>query len=101
MVAAFVKVTAEANAAWNADKSDAMLEVIAKESGMDLEGARASISTMTFPSVADQMSAKWLDGGVQTFMKGVADVFVEAGDIDAALDSYETRVNAAPLSAVQ
>jgi taurine transport system substrate-binding protein len=33
-------------------------------------------------------------------MKGVADVFVEAGSIDAALDTYENAVNIGPLSAV-
>ena len=30
-------------------------------------------------------------------MKGVADVFVEAGSIDAALDTYEDNVNIGPL----
>ena len=34
-------------------------------------------------------------------MKGVADVFVEAGSIDAALDSYEAAVNTAPLEAAK
>ena len=32
-------------------------------------------------------------------MKGVADVFVEAGSIDSALPSYEDSVNTAPLTA--
>ena len=30
-------------------------------------------------------------------MKGVADVFVAAGSIDAALDSYADNVNTGPL----
>jgi taurine transport system substrate-binding protein len=30
-------------------------------------------------------------------MKGVADVFVEAGSIDAALETYEENVNIGPL----
>jgi hypothetical protein len=34
-------------------------------------------------------------------MKGVADVFVEAGSIDAALDTYENAVNTGPLQASQ
>jgi hypothetical protein len=34
-------------------------------------------------------------------MKGVADVFVEAGSIDAALDTYENAVNTGPLQAAQ
>lgn len=97
MLSKFLKVTADANAKWNASKSDEMLAVIAKESGLDLEGARASISTMTFPSVEEQMGKKWFDGGMATFMKGVADVFVDAKSIDKALDDYTAAVNPAPL----
>lgn len=95
----FLRVTAEANSKWNAKNDDAMLSVIAKEAGMDLEGARASISTMKFPSVEEQLSDKWLGGNAQIFMKGVADVFVEAGSIDSALDTYTNAVNASPLEA--
>ena len=95
----FLRVTAEANSKWNAKNDDAMLSVIAKEAGMDLEGARASISTMKFPSVEEQLSDKWLGGNAQIFMKGVADVFVEAGSIDSALDTYMNAVNASPLEA--
>ena len=98
----FLAVTAAANDAWNADQSDEMLEKIAKEAGMDLEGARSAISTMAFPSADEQLSEKWLGGAAQEFMKGVADVFVEAQSIDSALPSYEDAVNVAPLtSAVQ
>ena len=95
----FLRITAEANSKWNANEDDAMLSVIAKEAGMDLEGARASISTMKFPSVEEQLSDKWLGGNAQIFMKGVADVFVEAGSIDSALDTYRNAVNASPLKA--
>lgn len=99
IVAKFLKVTAEANEAWNANQSDDLLAAIAEGSGMDLEAARASIGTMKFPSVEEQLSGKWLGGNAATFMKGVADVFVEAGSIDSALDSYEDAVNAGPLQA--
>ena len=101
LVSKFLSVTAAANAKWNAAKDDAMLAVIAKESGMDLEAARTAIATMAFPSAKEQLSEKWLGGNAQTFMKGVADVFVEAGSIDSALDTYENAVNAAPLAASQ
>lgn len=99
LLAKFLKVTGDANAKWNATKSEAMLKIIAKESGMDLEGARSSISTMKFPSIKEQLSNKWLGGSAQTFMKGVADVFVEAGSIDSALPNYNDSVNIAPLTA--
>lgn len=100
LVAKFLKVTGDANAMWNSgDHTAEMLPVIAKDAGMDMEATEATISTFIFPPVADQLGPKWLGGGAQTFMKGVADVFVEAGSIDAALDSYDNAVNIAPLQA--
>jgi taurine transport system substrate-binding protein len=98
VVAKFLKVTADANAMW-ADEAnrDKMLPVIAKDSGMDVEATAATIDTFVFPPVDEQLTAKWLDGGAQEFMKGVADVFVEAGSIDAALDTYENNVTTGPL----
>ncbi|MGC3941001.1 ABC transporter substrate-binding protein [Roseobacter sp. EG26] len=99
VVAKFLKVTADANTEWNSNPSDEMLAVIAEQAGMDLDAAKAAISTMKFPSVEDQLSETWLGGNAATFMKGVADVFVEAGSIDSALDSYEDAVNIGPLSA--
>ncbi|WP_425515721.1 ABC transporter substrate-binding protein [Mameliella sediminis] len=99
-VSAFLSVTAKANAMWADDANkDMMLPVIAKDAGMDPDATLATISTFTFPTVEDQLSAKWLGGNAQTFMKGVADVFVDAGSIDAALDSYDANVNTGPLSA--
>jgi len=100
LVAKFLKVTGDANAMWNSGEHTAeMLPVIAKDAGMDVEATEATISTFVFPSVEEQLGPKWLGGGAQTFMKGVADVFVEAGSIDAALDSYGNAVNSAPLQA--
>lgn len=101
LVAAFLGVTAAANAEWTAEQSPEMLAKIATEAGMDVEAAEASISTFAFPSVEDQLSTTWLGGNAATFMEGVADVFVEAGSIPAALDSYEAAVNTAPLAATQ
>ncbi len=101
VMAKFVKVTADANAEWAANQSDEMLEVIAKESGMDVEATKASISTFEFPTIDEQLSSAWFGGNAAPFMKGVADVFVEAGSIDSALDSYEGTVNTGPLEAAK
>ena len=100
VVAKFLAVTAEANAMW-ADPAnrDEMLPVIAKDSGMDVEATAATIDTFVFPTVEDQLNEKWLGGGAQEFMKGVAEVFVEAGSIDSALATYENNVNTGPLAA--
>ena len=98
----FLKVTADANSAWNDGSGKAaMLPVIAKDAGMDEAATEATMSTFVFPGVDDQLSAKWLGGGAQKFMKGVADIFVEAGSIDKALDTYDNAVNTGPLSNVQ
>lgn len=102
IVSKFLAVTAAANERWNSGAGgDEMLAVVARESGMDMDAARSAISTMAFPDVEEQLSEKWLGGGVQAFMKGVADVFVAAESIDAAKASYEDNANAAPLAAAQ
>ncbi len=101
VVATFLSVTAEANKMWNSGvNTDTMLPVIAKDAGMDEDAAAATMATFTFPTAEDQLDQKWLGGGVQDFMKGVADVFVEAGSIDAAKDDYTGNVNTAPLEQV-
>lgn len=100
--AAFLKVTADANAMWADEANRAkMLPVIAKDAGMSEDDAAATLSTFVFPTVDEQLSASWLGGNAQTFMKGVADVFVASGSIDAAKASYSDNVNAEPLSAAQ
>jgi len=99
VVAAFLDVTAEANAMWADEANQAkMLPVIAKDAGMSEEDAASTLATFVFPDVEEQLSQAWLGGNAATFMKGVADVFVAAKSIDAAKASYEDNVNAGPLS---
>ena len=98
LVSKFLAVTAKANEMWNSGENNAeMLPVIAKDAGMDEDATMATISTFTFPTVEEQLNAKWLGGGAQSFMGGVANVFVEAGSIPSALDSYAATVNTGPL----
>jgi len=101
LLAKFLKVTADANATWNAggDAAKAMIPVIAKDAGMDEEATAATMSTFIFPSADAQLSQTWLGGNATTFMKGVAEVFVNAGAIPKARDSYESAVNVGPLAA--
>ena len=102
VVAKFLKVVADSNAMWNeGSKKAEMLPVIAKDAGMDEATAEKDMSTFVFPSVDDQLSAKWLGGGAQDFMLGVAGVFVQAGSIPAALDNYAAQVNVGPLTAAK
>ena len=100
--AAFLAVTAAANAMWADEANRAkMLPVIAKDAGMSEADTAATLSTFVFPTVDEQLSSAWLGGNAQTFMKGVADVFVNSGSIDAAKASYTDNVNADPLAATQ
>lgn len=100
LVAKFLKVTADANAMWNSgEHSLEMIPVIAKDAGMDDDATAETMATFVFPDVETQLSKKWLGGGSQEFMKGVAEVFVSAGSIDSALASYDNAVDTGPLSA--
>jgi taurine transport system substrate-binding protein len=85
---------------WNAgDMTDEMLPVIAQDAGMDVDATTATMATFVFPSVDEQLGAAWLGASAPAYLKGVADVFVEAGSIDGALDSYEDAINTGPLAA--
>ena len=102
LVAKFLKVTADANAQWKSGEAAMaeMLPTIAKDAGMDEDMRRQeTMATFAFPSIEEQLTEKWLGGGVQQFLKGVADIFLSAGNIDAALDTYENQVNSGPLQA--
>jgi taurine transport system substrate-binding protein len=99
LVAAFLEVTAEMNAAWNdGSMVEEMIPVIAQDAGMDEQATRDFMATFVFPSIDDQLSERWLGGNAQEFMKGVAGVFVDSGAIPAALDSYDGAVNTGPLA---
>ena len=101
LVSKFLAVTAEANEMWNSGANTAeMLPVIAKDAGMDEAATKETIDTFVFPSVAEQLSSKWLGGNAQSFMLGVAEVFVGAGSIPSALESYADAVNTGPLQAI-
>ena len=100
-LATFLAVTAATNAMWNSGGFTAeMLPVIAKDAGMDEAATAATMATFVFPTVSEQLSGQWLGGGAQAFLAGVADVFVNSGNIPSALDSYEGSINTGPLSAV-
>lgn len=101
LVAEFLSVTDEMNARWNAGgpEAEAMLPVIARDAGMDEGAARDFMATFAFPTKEEKLSERWLGGNVQEFMGGVAQVFVDAGSIPEALESYGGVVNTAPLEA--
>lgn len=99
VVAKFLAVTAKANADWADGNPADMLAAIAKDAGMSEADAASSLSTFVFPTIEEQLSDAWLGGTAQEFMKGVANVFVEAGSIPSANDSYDGNVETGPLAA--
>jgi taurine transport system substrate-binding protein len=92
LVKGFLKATAEANAAFEADP-DAFYEVVAGAAGMDVEAAKATMANFGFPTVEEQLDANWLGGGVTEATKGVAEVMVSAGNMDKSLDDYSSFVD--------
>ena len=92
----FMQVTDEANAAYEADP-DAALSTIAQAAGMDEPETEELLGMFTFPTNEEQASEEWMGGTVQTFMKEVADFFVEQGQLDRAAEDYSSAVNSSFL----
>ncbi len=97
LLAKFLKVTADMNAKYTAEK-DAMMESISKAAGMDLAGTKAVIGTFVFPSVDEQLSAEWMGGGVAEYLTNSAKALEEGGKIKA-LGDYNAVVNSSYLEA--
>ena len=92
LVKEFLAVTEEANQAYK-DDPDAAYETISGAAGMDLEATKNMMGGFGFPSAEDQKGENWMGGGVQEATKGVADVMVGAGEMEAALDDYSQFVD--------
>ena len=88
----FMQVTDEANAAYNAD-SGPFVETISTAAGMDLAATEDMLAMFSFPSAAAQKSEAWMGGTVQAFTKEVADFFVQQGQLERALDSYDFAID--------
>ena len=92
----FMAVTDEANAAYSANPGEHE-ETIARAAGMDLDATRNMLAMFSFPSAEAQKSEAWMGGTVQAFTKEVADFFVEQGQLDRALESYDFAIDASFL----
>jgi taurine transport system substrate-binding protein len=96
LVAKFLKVVNDQNAAYAA-APDGFIPVLAKDSGLDDATTKDQLAGFTLPTVEEKLSDKWLAGGLQSFLKEVADFFVSTGNIPSALDSYDGVVDASYL----
>lgn len=102
LVRRFLAVTWAANEMWTrGENQQEMLAAIARESGMNEGDTAATLSSFRFPSIEEQLGAKWFGGGVQSFMRGLAGVFVEAGSMDSSLEDFDQTVNATLLRAIR
>lgn len=91
LLTAFMQVTEEANKAY-AKNPEYARPIIAKAAGMKLEDSNSMLAKFSFPTKDDQLSKAWLGGTVQSFVKSVADFFVEQKQLPKALDDYSSFI---------
>ena len=92
----FMAVTDQANAAYSENPGQHE-ETISKAAGMDLDATQTMLAMFSFPSASAQKSEAWMGRTVQAFTKEVADFFVQQGQLDRALDSYDFAIDASFL----
>ncbi|MEM7023077.1 MAG: ABC transporter substrate-binding protein [Pseudomonadota bacterium] len=83
------------------DDPDLAQPVIADAAGLDLKQSNIVLSLFDFYTRDDQLTERWMGGGVDTFLKEVAEFFREQGKIDQTLDDYGSTVDASYYLQVQ
>ena len=76
------------------DEPETAKTVIAKAAGLERKASDIVLSLFDFYTREDQLTERWMGGGVQIFLKEVADFFQQQGIIDRALDDYGATVDA-------
>ena len=76
------------------DEPEKARPVIAEAAGLDLKHSDIVLSLFDFYTRDAQLTERWMHGGVQTFLKEVADFFQQQGKIPQALDDYGPTVDA-------
>ena len=100
LVTKFLDVTDKA-ITYLEDNPDEAKPIIAEAAGMELKESNIVLSLFHFPQRDAQLSERWMDGGVQSFVKEVADFYVKQGEIPAALDDYGPTVDTSFYEKVQ
>lgn len=103
LVTKFLQVTEDANRSF-AENPNPHWETLQKASGMDdaaVKGYLGSGGSFSFPSKDAQLSSGWMGGSVQSLSKGIADFYVEKGNISSALPSYDSTIDASYLKKVK
>ena len=76
------------------DEPESAKTVIAQAAGLERKASDIVLSLFDFYTREDQLTERWMGGGVQTFLKEVADFFEQQGIIDRALGDYGATVDA-------
>ena len=100
LVTMFLRVTDRA-VEYLEDNPEEAQRVIAEAAGLDLKQSNIVLSLFDFYTRDEQLTERWMLGGVQTFVKEVADFFEEQGKIDQALDDYSDSVDESFYERVQ
>ena len=87
LVSMFLQVSDRATD-YLADNPEEAQSIIAEASGLDLKQSNIVLSLFDFYVRDDQLTDNWLHGGVQIFVREVADFFKEQGEIEKTLDDY-------------
>lgn len=92
LVTKFLEVTDRATEYLD-DNPETAQPVIAEAAGLGLKESNIVLSLFDFYPRSDQLTERWMLGGVQVFVKEVADFFQQQGQIDTALDDYSSSVD--------
>lgn len=88
IVQAFIDVTEASNKQWMKDP-ESMQAVIARAAGLNLVDSKLVMQDLDFPLAEEQKSNAWLAGQVPAYIRDLAEYFVEQGQLDKSLDSYD------------
>ena len=83
------------------DEPDAAKALIAKAAGLERKRSDSVLSLFDFHTKEDQLTERWMGGGIQTYLKEVAGFFQGQGEIAQALDDYSGSVDASFYERVQ
>ncbi len=98
LVAKFLRVTNDLNAQY-VSKSDELNAKIGAALGMTQDAVKTTMADFDFPVLETKLSTKWLGGGIQQYIKEVADFMLEQETFTKSLDSYDDSVDLSYLLA--
>ena len=76
------------------DEPEKAEPIIADAAGLELKQSNIVLSLFDFYTRDDQLTERWMGGGVQAFIKEVAEFFQQQGEIEQTLGDYAWSVDA-------